>query len=345
MARRNFTMSDVARDAGLSIKTVSRVLNDEPFVRDDTRRQVMASVKKLNYQRNAYARGLRADSSNIYALFYEDPEGGYHAGILHGVLGECRAQGVHVMVEMLRGNAAAQLESFVAQVRLDGAVLTPPLCDDAALLAVLERYGVPAARLSPATMLSHGLVIGIDDEAAAYDLTAFLLAQGHRRIGFVEGIPGHIATTRRRDGYARALAEQGVALDETLIHRGHFDIASGLEAGRDLLGLATPPSAIIAGNDETAAGVMAAAYALGRRVPDDFSLCGFDDSPIAAALSPPLTTIRQPTRQFGSDAIRLLRQQRAAAAAGTAYSAMRMVMAHQLIERDSARPPAGVESH
>ena len=335
MARRSYTMSDVARDAGLSIKTVSRVLNNEPFVREDTRRAVMASVKKLNFQRNAYARGLRAGSSNIYALFYEDPEGGYHAGILHGVLAECKAAGLHLMVEMLSGpEAARQLETFVAQVRLDGAVLTPPLCDNAALLDILDAFEVPVARLSPATMLSRGLVVGIDDERAAFDLANYLIGRGHRRIGFIEGIPGHVATTRRRRGYAEALALHGIALDETLIHRGHFDFDSGIEAGADLLGLAGRPTAIIAGNDETAAGVMAAAYRLGLRVPDDFSLCGFDDSPIASALSPPLTTIRQPTCQFGIDAIRLMVEHRASVSRG-AYASMRIIMAHELVERDS----------
>ena len=335
MARRSYTMSDVARDAGLSIKTVSRVLNNEPFVRDDTRRAVMASVKKLNFQRNAYARGLRAGRSNIYALFYQDPEGGYHAGILHGVLAKCKAEGFHLMVEMLSGaETAAQLQTFITQVKLDGAVLTPPLCDSEALLDILDGHEVPVARLSPAVMLSRGLVVGIDDKRAAYDLTRYLIDRGHRRIGFIEGIPGHIATTRRRRGYVEALAERGIAPCDALIHHGHFDFASGIDAGTDLLGLADRPTAIIAGNDETAAGVMAAAYRLGLRAPDDFSLCGFDDSPIASALSPPLTTIRQPTRQFGMDAIRLMMEHRRAAP-GHDYASMRIVMAHELVERHS----------
>lgn len=329
-------MNDVARDSGLSIKTVSRVLNNEPFVREDTRRAVMESVRKLKFQRNAYARGLRAQSSNIYALFYEDPMGGYHAEILHGVLGRCKAEGFHLMVEMLTGDRIdQQLEKFIAQVRLDGAVLTPPLCDNEALLAILDRAEVPVGRLSPATMLSRGLVVGIDDERAGYDLTRYLIDKGHRRIALIEGKPGHIATSSRRKGYARALAEAGIALDESIIHAGRFDFDSGFEAGRDLLQLAERPTAIIAGNDETAAGTMAAAYRMGLHVPDDFSLCGFDDSPIASALSPGLTTIRQPTRQLGSDAVRMMMEYRTAVAKGTAYAAMRTIMPHTLIERDS----------
>ncbi|MGN6374581.1 MAG: LacI family DNA-binding transcriptional regulator [Sphingomonas sp.] len=333
MARRSATIGDVARDSGLSIKTVSRVLNDEPFVREDTRRTVMESVRKLNYQRNVHARGLRADASNIHALFYEDPRGGYHANILHGVLTRCQAEGLHLMVEMLHpGRAAADLQKFIGQVRLDGAVLTPPLCDDDELLALLDRYEVPVARLSPASALDRGLVVGIDDEQAAFDLTMHLLDKRHRRIGVVGGMSGHGATARRRLGYARALTAAGLGVDEALFHQGRYDFDSGLRAGGDLLRLLNRPTAIIAGNDETAAGIMAAAHRLGLRVPHDLSVCGFDDSPIARSLTPGLTTVRQPVRQMGIEAIRLTMSARAA---GEPRRTQQLIMPHTLIERES----------
>lgn len=339
VSRPSVTIFDVAREAGVSVKTVSRVLNDEPRVRAATRTAVLAAASSLKYQRNAYARGLRAENSNIYGLIYADATGGYHADLLQGILTRCKAEGFHLIVKLLDGGELVQnLERFLAQVRLDGAVITAPLSDDPALLKVLASYGVPTVRVAPRETMPGELTVGIDDMHAAMEIVDHVVALGHRRIGFVEGTPGLAATVQRARGYRAALERHGIDFDAALVRPGHFDIASGEAAGMELLALPDPPTAIIASNDETAAGVLAAASSVGVRVPDQLSVCGFDDSMIARIILPRLTTVRQPTRELGSEAIAILAQHRRELAEGRPVASVRKIMQHEVIVRGSTGP-------
>lgn len=337
MNRQSVTIFDVAKKAGVSVKTVSRVLNDEPRVRTNTRNVVLAAASDLKYQRNAYARGLRAENSNIYGLIYADATGGYHTDILHGVLTKCKAEGFHLIVELLTdGDIVQKLERFVAQVRLDGVVMTSPLSDNPSLLSVLADYGVATVRVSPRESIGCDLIVGIDDGRAAMDIVDYLVGLGHRRIGFVQGTPGLAATEQRYAGYRSALANHGLAHDDALVEPGHFDFETGESAGERLLGLAEPPTAIIASNDEAAAGVLAAASRAGVGVPDALSVCGFDDSMIARVLVPKLTTVRQPSQQMGSEAIAMLMQHRRELAEGRPLAAVRKTLQHEVVVRGSA---------
>ncbi len=340
MAKRAFTIVEVAKEAGVAVKTVSRVLNNEIYVRDDTKKLVMDAVKKLGYQRNAYARGLRAEKSNFYGLFYANSMAGYHSEVLHGVLTKCKAEDFHLIVELLRDKRLYdQLETFITQFRLDGAVLLPPHCDDDKLLKIFARHDVPVTRVSPMKGLSRDLSVGIDDERAAYDITRYLIGLGHRRLGFIEGIPDHAATVQRRLGHVRALAEQGLELDEGLVRSGRFDYASAFADTLELLALDQPPTAIVASNDYAASGVIAAAHKQGLRVPDDLSVTGFDDSPIAGFVSPGITTVRQPVRDLGIEAINIIGEYRATPAGKRALSAIRKVLAHEIVVRESTAAP------
>lgn len=343
MSKRSVTIFDVAREASVSVKTVSRVLNDEPRVRPDTRTAVMAAVKRLKYQRNAYARGLRADNTNIYGLIYADASGGYHSDVLAGVLRKCKAEGCHVIVELIEGQSQVhQIETFVAQVRLDGAVLMAPLCDDPRLVAILAEYNIPVVRVSPRQEFPGELSVAINDVQAATDIVDHLVALGHRRIGFVEGTPDMAASEQRLAGYRAALRHYGLVEDAALIVPGHFDMESGEAAATTLLALPDRPTAIIAANDETAAGVLAIAYQRGLGVPGDLSICGFDDSMAARTVSPALTTVRQPSRDVGSEAIAILMQYRRDMAEGRPVASVRKIMQHQVIVRGStAAPRAG----
>ncbi len=345
MRKRGPNISDVAKDAGLSIKTVSRVLNNERYVTEGTRVAVLAAVERLHYRPSAHARSMRAENSHLYGLLYQNPMGGFHAEILHGALSRCQEKGLHLVVELVRGRQMAdQLEDFVAQVRLDGAILTPPHCDNKRLLAILREYGVPAVRISPGSDLPNDLSISIDDEQAAFDLTSHLMARGHSRIGFIEGIPGHRATGQRRAGFEAAFAAHGIRFDEQLVRPGLFTLESGIEAGLDLLGSDLRPTAVVASNDESAAGVIAAAARLGLKAPQDVSICGFDDSPVARHLTPALTTIRQPTFDFGQEAIAMLMSFREAQSRGQAPASVRQVMRHELVERSSVHSLAATSA-
>jgi LacI family transcriptional regulator len=157
-------------------------------------------------------------------------------------------------------------------------------------------------------------------------------------LGFIEGIPGHRATSQRRSGFEAALRDHGIEPNPALIRPGLFTLESGVEAGLDLLKLDAPPTAVVASNDESAAGVVAAAAQLGLRAPDDISVCGFDDSPIARHLTPALTTISQPTFDFGREAIAMLMSFREARSKGQATSSIRQIMHHGLVERASVHP-------
>lgn len=301
------TIVDVANSAGVSIKTVSRVINREPRVTAPTRDKVLRAIEELGYQRNMFARGLRAEKSMVLGLLYENPQGDYPSDVLHGALTHCRESGYHLQVEVLRGREmAAQTVRFLTETRIDGALLTPPVCDNAAVLAVLESFDVPFVRISPNKPRTDECYIAIDDMAAGEALVDYLVHQGHRRIGFIKGMPGHSATRLRHMGYRRALARHDISYDPSLVVGGKFDFDSGLAGAAHLMTRPEPPTAIFACNDESAAGALCWAHDRGVRVPDELSICGFDGGTISRVVWPALTTIRQPIRDLGMTAVRRL---------------------------------------
>jgi LacI family transcriptional regulator len=301
------TIVDVANCAGVSIKTVSRVINREPRVTALTRNKVLKAIEDLGYQRNMFARGLRADKSLVLGLLYENPQGDYPSDILHGALSHCRESGYHLQVEVLRGREmAAQTVRFLTATRLDGVLLTPPVCDNRAVLEALERIDVPFVRISPNKPRPEERYIAIDDMSAGEALVDYLASLGHRRIGFIKGLPGHSATRLRHAGYKRALARSGVEYDPALVVTGRFDFESGVAGAAHLMARPEPPTAIFASNDETAAGAISWAHEKGVRVPEDLSICGFDGGTISRVVWPHLTTVRQPIRDLGKEAVRAL---------------------------------------
>ncbi|MFN0022787.1 MAG: LacI family DNA-binding transcriptional regulator [Parvularculaceae bacterium] len=301
------TIVDVANSAGVSIKTVSRVINSEPRVTAGTREKVLRAIEDLGYQRNMFARGLRAEKSLVLGLLYENPQGDYPSDVLHGALTHCRESGYHLQVEVLRGREmATQTVKFLTETRLDGALLTPPVCDNAMVLAALEKFEVPFVRISPNRPRPNECYIAIDDRAAAVALVDYLASLGHRRIGFIKGIRGHAATKLRHAGYRRALARCKIEYDPSLVVAGSFDFESGIAGAARLMTLADPPTAIFACNDETAAGALCWAHDRGVAVPDELSICGFDGGTISRVVWPALTTVRQPIRDLGMTAVRRL---------------------------------------
>lgn len=311
------TIVDVANAAGVSIKTVSRVLNGEPRVTAATRHKVLEAIEGLGYRRNMFARGLRAEKSLVLGLLYENPEGDYPSDILHGALTLCRESGYHLQVEVLRGREmAAQTGRFLAETRIDGALLTPPVCDNPAVLAALSRLDVPFVRISPNKPFAGEGYIAIDDSAAGEAVVDHLVALGHRRIGFIRGTPGHAATRLREAGYRRALVKGGIAYDASLVAPGRFDFQSGVAGAEALMQRPDPPTAIFASNDETAAGALCWAHDRGVAVPGQLSICGFDGGTISRVVWPALTTVRQPIRNLGKAAVRRLIEGGGAADAG-----------------------------
>lgn len=301
------TIVDVANLAGVSFKTVSRVLNREPRVSAATRQKVLKAIEDLGYQRNMFARGLRAEKSLVLGLLYENPQGDYPSDVLHGALTHCRESGYHLQVEVLRGREmATQTVRFLTETRIDGALLTPPVCDNVAVLNALESFGIPFVRISPNKPRPDECYIAIDDMSAGEAVVDYLVGLGHRRIGFIKGIAGHAATRLRLGGYRRALAKRHIAYDPTLVVEGSFDFASGLAGAAQLMNLSERPTAIFACNDESAAGALCWAHDRGISVPEELSICGFDGGTISRVIWPTLTTVRQPIRDLGMAAVQRL---------------------------------------
>ena len=301
------TIIDVANEAGVSMKTVSRVINNEIRVKAKTRERVQSAIKHLGYQRNVFARGLRADRSLVLGLLYETSQGDYPADVLHGALSQCRKKGYHLVVETLRGsNKSKQAARFLSQTRLDGVLMTPPVCDSVAVLKTLKEFDTPYVRISPKKPRKNECYIGIDDFAAAKEIINHLIELGHRRIGFIKGLVGHRAAGERFSGYCSALEDSGIQRDDRLIVDGKFDFESGVEGAKTLLAVEEPPTAIFAGNDTAAAGVLSFAHSQGLSIPDDLSVCGFDGGAISRMVWPSLTTIRQPIFLLGESAVSLL---------------------------------------
>ncbi|KAE9421932.1 hypothetical protein Angca_007954, partial [Angiostrongylus cantonensis] len=207
------TIKDVARQAGVSPKTVSRVINGEAHVRPEVREAVARVVAEMNYQPNAFARGLSSTRSFLIGLFFDDPGCSYANDVLLGALGRARALGRHLVIETVafdRADWRERLEESLQGLRLGGAILTPPICDCDELIAIFERHDVPVVRIAPGTHTARTPRVWMDDRAAARTMTEHLLALGHRQIGFVRGNPQHTASERRWMGFYEAMTDFGI---------------------------------------------------------------------------------------------------------------------------------------
>ncbi|KQV53518.1 hypothetical protein ASC95_12375 [Pelomonas sp. Root1217] len=336
------TIVDVAREAGVSIKTVSRVLNHEPGVHESTRDQVLKVVEALRYRPKQSARSLAGGRSFLIGLLYYDPSAIFVGSVQQGATVRCRELGYHLVVESLHNDAPdlrQQIDRMVMALRPDGMILTPPLCDNPEVLAALRENGTPCVLMSPERDLRGVPSVRMDDVHAAEEITNLLLSLGHQRIAFIKGPPDQSASAARYQGFVNALRAHGLEPDPELIQPGAFTFESGREAAHQLLSRRQRPTAVFASNDDMALGVLAAAQRLGLPVPNDLSVAGFDDSPTAALVWPPLTTVRQPVAEMARTAVEMLvTGQRPDASAGPADEAdLHKVLRHELVVRDSTR--------
>ncbi len=294
-------IEDVAEAAGVSMKTVSRVLNHEPNVREETRERVLDAAKRLQYRPHHSARSLAGQRSYVVTFAYDNPSLNYLMEIQSGVLEACRAHHYSLVLAPMtyrQPGSIAEIDGLLGHYGSDGLVLIPPLTDDLDLLAYLDRQRMPYASISPRE--GNGRMgVSVDDRAAVHELIAHLVALGHARIAHIAGHPDHGASEWRQQGYKDALKRAGIVFRREWLVPGEFTFESGVRAARRLLALKSRPTAIFAANDDMAAGVLRVAAELGLSVPRDLSVCGFDDVPIARHVTPALTTVRQPTRDMG----------------------------------------------
>ncbi len=333
------TINDVAKHAGVSKKTVSRILNSEPHVSAALRERVLNAVKELRYRPRTSARSMRGGRSYVLGFLLTGPYPYAIEGQL-GALTACRRAGYHLLVEAMdpAGTDLDEgLELLTGGLPVDGVILLPPLCDNQALMSGLDTAGIPYARIAPATDRQRTPYVDPDDLRAAHVMTEHLLELGHTRIGFIKGPAGHLASTLRLDGYRQALKDWGLAAEEELILDGRFTFESGYDAAGPLLHLADPPTAVFASNDLMALGVMARAQELGLRLPQALSVAGFDDIPSAAMTRPDLTTMRQPIARMTEIATEMLIG-RAPGVEGGARPLHRTLGCELVIRRSTAPP-------
>ncbi len=302
------TISDVARVAGVSVTTVSRVLNGERYVREDKKQAVLDASAKLDYQPNVYARSLAGDRSYLLGLLFDEAPGGeYLSGMQRGAMRRCKEAGLHLVVEHFdRTTVLDEIESFLSKLKLSGAILTPPACDNKVLLAALERKKVPTARISPSGSYPGMPSVKINDFEAAQQMTEHLISLGHKKIGFIAGDPEHADSRERLKAFRDTMAAAKLTVPEEWIQTGGYLFEGGLDAAMAILGQRQRPTAIFASNDDMAAAVIVIADRLKINVPEDLSVVGFDDIPMASVLSPALTTMRQPVEEMAKVAAGLL---------------------------------------
>ena len=311
MTTRRTSINDVAKAAGVAIKTVSRVLNNEPNVREETRAQVLAAVKRLNYHPSLSARSLASRRSYLIGLVYDNPSANYTIEVQRGALARCREGKFLLLLHEVAGRGDELIKDILAfanRTHLDGLIITPPLSESVELIRALDAEGPPFVRIAPNDVKHKSPYVDIDDEAAAREMTEYLIGLGHRRIAFIIGRPGHHASGERLRGYKAALKAHKLPYAPEYVRQGDFLFDSGLDAARQLLALPKRPTAIFAANDDMAAGVLMAAHEMGVTVPSQLSVAGFDDAAIARTVWPPLTTVLQPTYDLSYRAADLLLQ-------------------------------------
>jgi LacI family transcriptional regulator len=299
-ARMSVTIDDVAAAAGVSIRTVSRVLNESPHVGDETRRAVLSIIERLGYSPSIRARALASGRSFLIAVVQDDPNAQVIGALQRGIVETCSRHGYELVVHPVRfndPNVALDVEAFVRRSRVDGLIVLPPTSEIAAIPERLAKLGVPSVGLASVPVPAYPCMLVSAERAATFMVGQHFLALGHRRIAMIEG-PAHFRSAQQRKaGFLEALSGPDLKID---LRSGDYGFESGLAAARSLLALADPPTAIFACNDIMAAAVIKVAGERGVEVPRRLSVVGFDDSDIASMVTPALTTIRRPLHEMAT---------------------------------------------
>ncbi|MHC1479706.1 LacI family DNA-binding transcriptional regulator [Frateuria aurantia] len=305
------TLRDVAAHAGVSQKTVSRVVNDEHGVKADTRDKVQASIALLGYRPDTMARSLRGGHAYALGLVYDNPNAHYVIGMQDGALSACEDHGYGLQIlpcQSTSSQLAHKLITIFERAHLGGLILTPPMSEQPQLIQELHRRNIPLVKVvSAAAPPQDGQnCVYVNDRRAAHAITAHLIQLGHSKIAFLGGDRIHGSNIERQAGYLEALDDYGVRLDPQLVVNSNFRFDDGFRVARKLLTHAHRPTAIFGSNDEIAAGVLAAARSLGLAVPWDLSIAGFEDSPFSRQAWPALTTAKQSPYDIARQATRQL---------------------------------------
>jgi LacI family transcriptional regulator len=300
--RKRSTINDIARLADVSKKTVSRVINNSPFVKEETRQKVSAIISETGFEPDPQARGLAFRRSFLVGMIYDNPTPQYVVNLQQGILDAMRNTSYGLLVHPCDRASPTYLsdtQGFVERQKLYGVILTPSVSEDDRLVRLLLELDCPYIRVASVMLDNPATMVVTHDSAGAAEAARHLAGIGHERIAYISGPPTFRSSHERRRGFREALTQCGLKLRPSYDREGAYTFDSGISAARELLSLSTRPTAIFAGNDEMAAGVYKVAHSMGLDIPKDLSVVGYDDSATAARLWPVLTSVRLPVRDMG----------------------------------------------
>lgn len=315
--RQAVTIKHVAADAGVSLQTVSRVINNGPNVRPEMKERVQASIDRLGFVPSIAAQRMGGSRSYLI-LALNDRErtiadwrirqgNDWVDQMLLGGMLTCAENGYRMIFELVdthNDHIERELQAAIAALQPDGIILTPPHSDNPQIVAFLDEQKIPFARIG-STEAGAGISVSMDDEGSARMASDYLIDHGHRRIGFIAGSSEYALSAWRVKGWQSAMAKAGLPIDDLLVD-GDFSYESGERAARQLLDRPNRPTAIIASNDQMALATLDVARALDLHVPQDVSIISFDNTPLVNFTQPPLTAIDQPIAATTSKAVELI---------------------------------------
>lgn len=338
------TIDDVASLAGVSIKTVSRVVNHEPNVRESTREKVEQAVAQLKYRPNVSARNLASHHAHLIVLVYDDPSA-YEAPsaqyIIHmqqGALKACNGAGYELLIHPCNyrdAHVGRELQALIGRIRPAGIIVAAPLSNMPKIVRSIRETATPFVRLSPGSGNGSEYSVATNDREFSAEMTRYLASLGHKRIAFIKGDTAHTAVGSRYDGYRDGLEQSDLSFDDDLVIQGDNSLGAGESGAAELLQRKTRPTAIFCANDDMAAGALRVATRLGIKVPEELSIAGCDDIALCQQLYPSLTTIRQPLSAMAEIASQALID----GARGNPHEPGRSVVPGSLEIRESTAPP------
>ncbi len=297
-------LADIAKKAGVSTMTVSRVLNNKPHVNVETRKRILRIATELEYAPNIPARSLSTGRSKMLGLVVGSIHSEYLLEIIRGVSDETQAQGYNMILLTSGQNSKDELTqvTYLMGGLVEGILMVLPTEADR-FMGVLCKDNLPCILIDHRSVEYALPMVKASNQAGMHEATRYLLQLGHRRIGYIKGILGDGTSLERFSGFCDALEEAGIPVNDELVRQGDYESPSGESHGLELLQMEEPPTAIIASNDQMAMGVLSAAHKLSLKVPEQVSIMGFDDIPMAARTIPPLTTVHQPLYEMGRKAV------------------------------------------
>jgi LacI family transcriptional regulator len=295
------TIHDVAKVAGVSARTVSRVINDLPRVSPQTRERVMDVIRELNFSPNMRARALANSRSYLLGLVHNDPNSENVDQLHRGIFRVCLQHHYELIAHPVEADVdmVEDVLSFVRRSRVDGLVIMAPCSENARLARALHENRIATAAVASAPLPHFGVMLVTREREASAHVATHLIELGHRRVGFISGPLSELSARERQQGFIATLQAAGVSLAAELAAEGDYSFESGLACARRLLEARVRPTAIYACNDRMAAGVLTVASELGIRIPEELSVVGFDNTYLASVLNPALTTIDRPLGEIG----------------------------------------------